>query len=73
MENGMQFYCKTVQKCKESKIYLLSHDFSEQSVYMYIALSGGEHGNSFQCSYLDNSMDKGAWWDTVHSVTQSWT
>ena len=24
-------------------------------------------------SFLENSMDKGAWWATVHTVTKSWT
>ena len=27
---------------------------------------GGEHGNSLQHSCLENSMDRGAWWATVH-------
>ena len=34
---------------------------------------GGGHGNSLQCSYLENPMDWGAWWATVHGVTKSWT
>ena len=34
---------------------------------------GGGHGNPFQNSCLENPMDKGAWWDTVHGVTQSHT
>ena len=34
---------------------------------------GGEHGNPFQYSCLDNSMDRGAWWATVHGVAKSWT
>ena len=34
--------------------------------------SPGE-GNSYplQYSYLENSMDRGAWWATVHGVTES--
>ena len=35
--------------------------------------SGGGLGNSLQCSYLEDPMDKGAWWATVCRVTQSWT
>ena len=31
------------------------------------------HGNPFQYSRLENSMDRGAWWATVHWVPQSWT
>ena len=34
---------------------------------------GEGNGNSLQYYYLDNSMDRGAWWGTVHEVTQSWT
>ena len=31
---------------------------------------GGGHGNPLQYSCLENPMDKGAWWATVHSVTK---
>ena len=34
---------------------------------------GGGHGNPLQCSCLQNPMDRGAWWATVHGVTQCWT
>ena len=34
---------------------------------------GGGHGNTLQYSYLDNSLDTGAWWAAVHGVTESWT
>ena len=30
-----------------------------------------ENGNSLQCPCLKNSMDRGAWWATVHEVTES--
>ena len=33
--------------------------------------SGGEHGNSFQYSCLENPMDRGAWRAIVHRVTKS--
>ena len=29
------------------------------------------NGNPLWYSYLNNSMDKGAWWATVHEVTES--
>ena len=32
---------------------------------------GEENGNPLQYSYLENSMDRGAWWATVHGVTKS--
>ena len=34
---------------------------------------GGGHGNPFQYSCLENLMDRGAWWATIHSVTNSQT
>ena len=34
---------------------------------------GGGHDNPFQYSCLENSMDRGAWWATVHGVAKSQT
>ena len=34
---------------------------------------GGGHGNPLQYSYVENSMDRGAWRATVHGVAKSWT
>jgi len=31
------------------------------------------NGNALQCSRLENSIDRGAWWVTVHGVTKSRT
>ena len=31
------------------------------------------NGNPLQCSCLENSMDRGAWWATVHGVSKSQT
>ena len=33
----------------------------------------GGHGNPLQYSCLENPMDRGAWWATVHRVAKSWT
>ena len=33
----------------------------------------GGNGNLHQYFCLENSMDRGAWWATVHGVTKSWT
>ena len=32
--------------------------------------SGERNGNPLQYSCLENSMDRGAWWATVHGVTE---
>ena len=34
---------------------------------------GGENGNPLQCSCLENLMDRGAWWATVHGLAKSQT
>ena len=34
---------------------------------------GEGNGNPLQYSCLDNSMNGGAWWATVHGVAKSWT
>ena len=31
---------------------------------------GVGNGNPLQYSYLENSIDRGAWWATVHGVTK---
>ena len=32
-----------------------------------------EMATPLQYSYLENSIDRGGWWATVHVVTKSWT
>ena len=34
---------------------------------------GGGNRNPVHYSWLENPMDRGAWWATVHGVTKSWT
>ena len=34
---------------------------------------GGGDGNPLQCSCLENLMDRGDWWATVHRVTKNRT
>ena len=33
----------------------------------------GGHGNPLQYSFLENPMDRGAWWATVQRVSKNWT
>ena len=35
--------------------------------------SGEGHGNPLQYSYLEKSMNRGAWWVTVHKATKNQT
>ena len=50
-------------KASEKRIYVC--------VCIYIQRQG--KGTPLQYSGLENPMDKGAWWATVHKVAQSWT
>ena len=34
--------------------------------------SGGGHSHQLQYSCLENLMDRGAWWATVHGVAKEW-
>ena len=34
---------------------------------------GEGNGNLFQCSCLENPMDRGGWWAEVHGVSKNWT
>ena len=34
---------------------------------------GGGHGNPLQYTCLENPIERGAWWATVHGVTKSQT
>ena len=34
---------------------------------------GDGHGKPLQYSYLENPMDREAWWTTVHRVAKNWT
>ena len=34
---------------------------------------GGGQGNPLPYSCLENPMDRGAWWPTIHRVAKSWT
>ena len=34
---------------------------------------GEGNGNPLQCSYLENSIDRRAWWASVHGVAKSGT
>ena len=38
-----------------------------------VLMSGEGNGTPLQYSCLENPMDGGAWWATVHGVTKSWT
>ena len=55
--------------CKDSACNL-----EDPGLITELGRSHGEgHGNLLQYSFLENSMDRGAWKDTVHGVAKSQT
>ena len=51
-----------------------SEDIRDASSITGLGRSAGRgNGNLLQYSCLENSMDKGAWWTTVHKITGSHT
>ena len=49
-----------------------SHQEDKKIINVYAHNRRG-NGNPLQYSCLENHLDRGAWWATVHRVTQSWT
>ena len=67
-----QLYINTCQvtQCKESACY--AGDAGDTGCVPGSGKSPGEgHGNPLQYSCLGNPMQRGAWWATVHGVTES--
>ena len=47
---------------------------NQVTIYKFIHYACGEGNvNPLQYSCLENSIDGGSWWATVHGVTKSWT
>ena len=44
-----------------------------QNVFSVKIIIGEGNGNPFQYSCLENPIDRGAWWATVHGVAKSQT
>ena len=51
-----------LQEPQETRVQCLSGRFP-----------AAENGNPLQYSRLENPMDRGAWWATVHRVAKGWT
>ena len=47
----------------------VGHDWATS---LSLSCIGEENGNPLQCSCLENSRDRGAWWAAVYGVAQSW-
>ena len=55
------------------QIYRITHTGDAVLIPVLGRFPGVGHGNSFQYSCLGNSMDRGAWWATVHEVAKNLT
>ena len=53
----------------------LHFHFSLEQLHFHFSLSciGEGNGNPLQCACLENPMDRGAWWATVHGVVKNQT
>ena len=61
---GRRMYCVLLM------LWALIFFFFFNLWYMFF---GEGNGNPLQYSCLENPMDRGAWWATVHRVAKSWT
>ena len=53
-------------------IYLGRVDVKDEGLILGLGRSPGEgNGNPLKYSYLENPMDRGAWWTTVHGGAKS--
>ena len=51
-----------------------AHNVEDLGLIFGLGRSSREgNGYTLQYSCLENSIDRGAWWGTVHGVTKSWT
>ena len=64
---------------KRLKIFLKNNTFksaTKYTIFFYACVSfifGEGNGNPLQCSCLENSIERGAWWAIVHGVAKSQT
>ena len=53
-------------------VNLLAYNVGDPRSIPGLGRSSGEgNGTPLQYSYLENPVDRGAWWATVHGVTES--
>ena len=56
--------------CPLEAIYSWGKGSLSACIYSNSRKHGVGNGNSFQYSHLENSIDRGTWWATVHGVSQ---
>ena len=59
---------KKIQKLLGFLNFVTVHNYRKLSHEVVL----DDHGNPLQYSCLENYMDRGTWWATVHGVAKSW-
>ena len=62
----------TVHRVKKSQTRLKRLNWTELN-WSSKGMVGKGHGSPLQCSWLENPVDRGAWWVIVCRIAQSWT
>ena len=68
--NWTELNWRSPQRIQWWRIHLPMQEMQETPVWRS---PGAGNGNPLQYSCLENSMDRGSWWATVHGVTKTWT
>ena len=71
--DGKRFSCSSCLFLPELKVLLPASAGDTDSIPGSGRSPGRGNGNPLQCSCQENSTDRGAWWATVHGVTQNRT
>ena len=58
-------------KKKKKKNLLATQETQVRALGQEDPSPGAGNGNPLQYSYMEDSMDRGAWWATVHGVTKT--
>ena len=65
------------EQCVTVPHVTVSQGLSQETWYSEVLLDIGhiykDNGTPLQYSCLENPMDRGVWWATVHGVSKSWT
>ena len=70
----LHFYHQFISKTWVSQVSQMVKNAGDRGSVPGLGRSPGEeNGNPLQYSCLENSMDKGVWWATVHGVKKSQT
>ena len=73
MSSSGNFRPKTLTYLLEADVVRIRDNAHKAFSIVFSKQSGERNGTPLQYSCLENSMDRGAWWATVHGVSKSQT